>query len=102
MNRDDLKHLKKQMDISLNSQYIYEHIGPKYRQDIFDLYNELLDYLDGKEYKDEELAKETLEDWYNQYFKKSGGIKTKYLIKYTEFEKFKIKQDKFKEIDKIY
>jgi hypothetical protein len=95
-NRDDLRHLKKQMDLSLNSKYIYEHIGPKHRKDIFDLYNSMLDYLDGKEYKDEELAKETLKDWYNQYFKKQGGIKTKFLIKYTEDEKFKIKQNNYK------
>lgn len=97
MNRTDLNHLKKQMDISLHSQYIYEHINPKHRQDIFYLYNEVLDYLDGKEYKDDELAKEAIIDWYNQYFKKAGGIKTKYLIKHTELEKYNIRQQKFKE-----
>lgn len=97
MNRDDLSNLKKQMDISLNSTYIYEHINPKSRQDVFNLYNEVLDYLDGKEYKDEQLAKQIIIDWYNQYFKKAGGIKTKYLIKYTELEKYQIRQQKFKE-----
>jgi hypothetical protein len=96
MNRDDLSNLKKQMDVSLNSTYIYEHINPKHRQDVFNLYNAVLDYLDGKKYKDEELAKETIIDWYNQYFKKAGGIKTKFLVKYTELEKYNIKQQKFK------
>jgi hypothetical protein len=93
MNRIDLSHLIKKMDISLNSQYIYEHIAPKHRKDIFDLYNELLNYGDGKEYKDVERAKEILEDWYLQYFKKAGGIKTKFLVKYTELEKWKLKRD---------
>lgn len=96
MNRDDLKPLKKKMDISLNSQYIYEHIAPKYRKDIFDLYNEVLEYIEGKQYKDVELAKQVIEDWYNQYFKKNGGIKAKFLVKYTEFEKFQMKQAKYK------
>ena len=94
--RQDLSHLLKIINRNLDNQHIVSHINPKHVQNVFSLYNELLDYTEGKEYKDEELAADVIIDWYSEIFSNRNLLRTKFLIKENENEKWVRKQEEYK------
>lgn len=84
-----LKTLKETMDKSLDIRVIYERLNPKYKEDIFKLHNQLISILDHSYvYDDNQLIYDLMYDWYLTYFKIKGGIRPKYVMKETIFEKY--------------